>query len=143
MKKKISLGMILILCFVIFTGCKNDSYVGTWTVTKYDDNGEKDYQSDFGFKWILTLNADGSYHVEKVTVDEKKCSERTCNNWNQRWEKNNTNPRWKVIDSKKTGRTGIAFWEEGEEEEPDENDRISFYINDEGCLTDDTKCYER
>ena len=133
MKKGICVGVVLMLCLGIFTGCSNSSYVGKWTTTKIREGGknEKDFQNEKGYKEILTLNADGTYSMERISVDEKKYSEKLCKKWTDDFKKEHRNPKWKVIYSNKKSREGIVFWDDNSPEEPDENDGLDFYFEGE------------
>lgn len=138
--------LVMILCMGFLVGCDNNSYVGKWTATTIRLEGEdKDFQKVCGYKQILTLNADGSYDFERISVDEKKCSEEDCKNYVDKFKKSRPNPKWKIVTNKKGGIEGIVLWHDGKKE-PDEQDKLDFIIED-GYLQmvkpTGRECYER
>lgn len=130
MKKGICVGVVLMLCLGIFTGCSNSSYVGKWTTTKIRETGknEKDFEKEMGYKEILTLNADGSYSKEWISVDEKKCSEKICKKWTDDFKKNCRNPKWKELNSSRDNCEGVVLWDDNKNE-PDTDDKLDFYFD--------------
>ena len=130
MKKGICVGMVLMICLGIFTGCSNSTYVGKWTTTKILETGknEKDFQNERGYKEILMLNADGTYSMERISVDEKKYPEKRCKEWTDDFKKNNPNPKWKELNSSREKREGVVLWDDNGKE-PETDDKLDYYFD--------------
>lgn len=146
-KRNIKMLLTVTLCLCFLAGCNNSSYVGKWTTTtiRKENKADKDFQKETGYKQIITLNADGTYDLERIVVDKKKYSEEDCKEFMAKFEKDNPNPKWKIITNKKTGKEGIVFWHD-KADEPNENDKLDFILQD-GYLQMKNgsfyECYER